>query len=112
MAVVAYACTVCKRTIDLVQNKIGLDWVGGCNITLGCRGVLQQQEVYPDYIRGSLPPSVVGLKNWVQRQVLYNFTQTVDRTTWTINHDLGILPSVVVFINVTQPDGTVDQVEV
>jgi len=111
MAVVSYTCTVCKRTIDLIQNKIGLDWVGYCNITLGCRGVLQQQQVYPDFIRGQLPPDVVGLKNWVQRQVLYNFTQTVARSTWTINHDLGILPSVEVYVNIQNPDGTMTQVE-
>jgi hypothetical protein len=109
MAVVSYTCTVCKRTIDLTQNKVGLDWIGNCNITLGCRGQLQQQEVYLDYVRGQLPPDVVGLRNWVQRQVLYNFTQTVPRATWTINHDLGILPSVIAYVNVT---GTTTQQEI
>jgi hypothetical protein len=100
VAVVAYQCSVCKRTINLIQNKNGLDHIGNCNITLGCRGQLIQQEVYLDYVRGSLPPDVVGLQNWVQRQVLYNFTQTVSRQTWVITHNLGVLPSVQVYVNV------------
>lgn len=99
MAVVGYKCSTCKRTINLIQNKAGLDWVGNCNVTLGCRGQLIQQEVFQDYIRGSLPPDVIGLKNWVQRQVLFNFTQTVSRQTWVITHNLGILPSVQIYVN-------------
>jgi hypothetical protein len=99
MAVIGYQCSVCKRTINLVQNKAGLDWVGNCNITLGCRGQLIQQTVYQDYVRGSIPPDVIGLKNWVQRQVLYNFTQTVTRQNWVITHNLGIMPSVQVYVN-------------
>jgi len=105
VAVVGYQCTVCKRTINLVQNKAGLDHIGNCNITLGCRGQLVQQEVYLDYIRGSLPPDVVGLKNWVQRQVLFNFTQTVERQTWVITHNLGTLPSVQVYVNISTSGG-------
>ncbi len=99
MTVVGYQCSTCKRTINLIQNKAGLDWVGNCNITLGCRGQLIQQQVYPDFVRGSIPPDVIGLKNWVQRQILYNFTQTVTRQTWVITHNLGILPSVQVYVN-------------
>lgn len=82
-----------------MQNKAGLDWVGNCNITLGCRGQLIQQQVYQDYIRGNIPPNVVGLKNWVQREILYNFTQTVTRQNWVITHNLGIMPSVQVYVN-------------
>lgn len=99
-----YQCSTCKRTINLIQNKAGLDWVGNCNITLGCRGQLIQQDVYQDYVRGNIPPDVVGLNNWVQRQILYNFTQTVSRRTWVITHNLGILPSVQVYVN--QPTAT------
>lgn len=106
MAVVGYQCTVCKRTINLIQNKQGLDWIGHCNITLGCRGVLVQQEVYPDYVRGNLPANVIGLENWVQRDVLFNFSQTSPRTTWTITHNLGVPPSVQVYVNVPNTTGT------
>lgn len=112
MAVVEYQCSVCKRTINLVQNKAGLDWVGNCNITLGCRGQLIQQQVYPDFVRGSIPPDVIGLKNWVQRQVLYNFTQTVARQTWVITHNLGILPSVQVYVNQLESSNDGNLVEI
>ena len=112
MAVVTYQCTTCKRSIDLIQNKAGLDWVGNCNITLGCRGALVQLELHPDFIRGSLPPDVLGLKNWAQRQVLYNFTQTVTRQSWVITHDLGTLPSVQVFVNAPTPENPKNTIEV
>lgn len=112
MAVVGYQCSTCKRTINLIQNKSGLDWVGNCNITLGCRGHLIQQEVYPDYIRGSLPTEVPGLKDWVQRKVLYNFEQTVLRQTWVITHNLGTLPSVIVYVSVPTSGDPGNMVEV
>lgn len=112
MAVVEYQCSVCKRTIDLVQNQQGLEWVGHCNITLGCRGILYQIDVKPDFTRGLPTPNVVGLKNWVQRKVLFNFTQAVARSTWTINHDLGTAPSVVVFVNQPTQDDPTAQVEI
>lgn len=104
MSVVKYQCSVCKRTIDLVQNQQGLEWIGHCNITLGCRGTLYQIDVLPDYIRGVPTPDVEGLKNWVQRKVLFNFTQVVARNTWVVTHNLGTAPSVVVFVN--QPTQT------
>ena len=112
MAVVGYQCSVCKRTINLIQNKVGLDWIGNCNITLGCRGQLIQQELYLDYTRGSLPDNVVGLKNWTQRQILYNFTQTVDRQNWVITHNLGTLPSVQIYVNVPLSADPTNMVEI
>lgn len=112
MAVVGYKCSKCERTINLVQNKAGLDHVGNCNITLGCRGQLIQQTVYLDYIRGSIPADVVGLKNWVQRQILFDFTQTVSRTNWVITHNLGILPSVQVYVNQPTPENEENLVEI
>lgn len=112
MAVITYQCTVCKRQNDLVQNQQGLDWIGHCNITLGCRGTLYQVEVHPDYIRGSIPPSVIGLKNWVQRKVLFNFTQTIARTSWTITHDLGTQPSVEIFVNSPTQTNPKNQVQI
>lgn len=112
MAVVTYQCSKCQRTINLIQNKDGLDWIGNCNITLGCRGALQQQKVHQDYIRGQLPPDVIGLNNWVQRQILYNFVQTVERQTWVITHDLGTVPSVQVFVNVPLVGDPLNQQEV
>lgn len=112
MAVVTYQCTTCHRQTDIIQNQQGLEWVGHCNITLGCRGTLYQVEVKPDYIRGVPTPDVVGLKNWVQRKVLFNFTQGVANTQWVIQHDLGTAPSVVVYINQPTVSNPNNQVEV
>lgn len=112
MAVVEYQCSICKRTKDIVQNQQGLEWIGHCNITLGCRGVLYQTDVLPDYTRGIPTPDVVGLKNWVQRKVLFNFTQVVARTTWVIVHDLGTAPSVVVYVNQPTQTNPTAQVEI
>jgi len=52
-----------------------------------------------DYSRGSIPDDVVGLDNWRQRTVLYNHIQTIERSTWNVNHNLGTYPSVSVFVN-------------
>lgn len=112
MAVVTYQCSTCKRQINLVQNKQGLDHIGNCNITLGCRGQLMQKEVHEDFIRGSLSPDVVGLKNWVQRQVLFNFVQSVDRQNWVIVHNLGTQPSVQILVNVPISGNETNQVEI
>jgi len=112
MAVVTYQCTVCKRQNNLVQFQEGLDWIGHCNITLGCRGTLYQVEVHPDYVRAQLPADVVGLQNWVQRKVLFNFTQSIARTTWTINHDLGTAPAVEVYINAPTTSNPNNQVQI
>ncbi len=112
MSVVTYQCSTCKRQIDLVQNQQGLEWVGHCNITLGCRGTLYQIDVKPDYTRGVPTPDVQGLKNWVQRKVLFNFTQVVSRNTWIIQHNLGTAPSVVVYINQPTQDNPDAQVEI
>lgn len=112
MAVITYQCSTCKRQIDLVQNQEGLEWVGHCNITLGCRGTLYQVDVKPDFTRGTPTPNVVGLKNWVQRKVLFNFTQAVARSEWVIEHDLGTAPAVVVFINQPTQEDPTAQVEI
>lgn len=112
MAVVQYQCSICKRQIDIVQNQQGLEWIGHCNITLGCRGTLFQVEVLPDYIRGIPTPDVEGLKNWVQRKVLFNYTQSIAKTNWSITHNLGTAPSVVVYINQPTISDPSAQVEV
>lgn len=100
MTVITYQCNKCQRQINLVQQKTGIDHIGHCNITAGCRGVLYQIDVHQDYIRGQIPPSVEGLQNWEQRKVLYNYIQTVARDTWNIVHNLGTLPVVEVFVSV------------
>lgn len=97
MAIVVYRCDTCKREIELQRNIEGVEHVGRCNITHGCRGKLYQVDLHPDYIRGSLPDSVSGLDDWRGRKVLHNHQQAVERTEWTIVHNMGVVPSVSAF---------------
>ena len=98
MAVVTYTCDVCKRSIDVTQNKKGLDVIQRCIITDQCKGKLHQESVNIDYSRGSLPPDVEGLTNWVQRKLLFNYSQTVNKQIWDIDHNLNCFPVVVVYV--------------
>ncbi len=98
MAIVLYKCDVCKRNIELIQNKTGLETVQRCVITHGCRGKLYQEKVLQDFVRGSLPDDVSGLTNYQQRKVLYNHTQSIETNEWIVTHNLGTAPSVSVFV--------------
>jgi len=89
---------VCKREIEIQRNEKGIERIQRCTITHGCRGKLYQTKVLPDYVRGSIPPDIVGLDNWQQRRVLYDHEQTIERTSWTITHNLGTLPTVFVYV--------------
>lgn len=99
MAISVYKCDTCKREIELTRNVKGLETVGHCIITHGCRGSLFQTELHPDYVRGSIPDPVVGLDDWKQRKVLHNHVQSIQRTEWVIEHNMGVLPTVSVFVN-------------
>ena len=99
MAVVVYKCNVCKREIELQRNKKGLESTNHCIITHGCRGELYQIDLFEDFIRGKFPDDVAGLDNWQQRKVLYNHSQTIERSTWNITHNMGTYPSVQVFVD-------------
>lgn len=98
MTVIVYQCDVCNREITIPQNPQGLETVGRCIITRGCRGRLHQIDVKPDFVRGVPPTPVSGLEDWVQRKVLYTHTQTVQSRQWKIIHNLGIKPTVQVFV--------------
>ncbi len=99
MAIVVYRCNTCKREIELQRNQRGLETVGRCVITHGCRGNLYQVNLFPDYIRGTIPDPVTGLDDWKQRKVLHNHDQPIERDVWTIEHKMGVVPSVSVFVD-------------
>lgn len=99
MATVRYKCSVCKREIELPENKRGLEVIDKCIITLGCRGDLYRIDRNPDFVRGEYPLRVGGLTDWSARRVLYNHTQSVASREWRIVHDLGVAPSVQVLID-------------
>ena len=94
MAIIRFKCTVCKREIEIPENKKGLEIIKKCIITDDCRGELDRIDRKIDFIRGELPPDVNGLDNWVQRNILFNFVQTISSADWTIVHNLGVNPSV------------------
>lgn len=112
MAVVVYKCDTCKREIELQQKVNSMERIQRCIITHGCRGKLYQLRVDPDYVRGSLPPDVVGLDNWQQRKVLYNHTQSIERDVWVVEHNLGTYPAVSVFIDRPIEDDLENQQEI
>lgn len=99
MAVVVYKCDVCKRDLDTVRNIEGLERVDRCTITHGCRGKMYQKGLFPDYKRGQLPHEVIGLDDWQQRRVLYDHTQAIESDRWLIQHNLGTVPSISVFVD-------------
>jgi len=99
VAVVKFKCDTCLRTIELPRNKDSIETIKRCIITKGCRGSLKQEQLLDNFVRGRPVTPVEGLENWIQRKALFNFTQSVSRSEWLIKHDMGIFPSVVVFIN-------------
>lgn len=97
MAVVIYLCDTCDREIMIPRNEEGLEHIGRCNITLGCRGKLLQQKVLEDYQRGRITEPVSGLDDWHQRKVLHIHDQTVKSTEWIVKHDFGTNPMIVAY---------------
>ena len=101
MAVIEYKCTVCKREIEIPENKYGLEVMQRCVITEGCRGELYRIGRKQDYLRGELPARVPGLVDYSARRALYNHTQSVAATSWFITHNMGVVPSVQILIDST-----------
>jgi len=98
MAVITYQCDVCNRIIDVPQNKKGLEVVQRCTITGGCRGKLSQIDVKVDHIRGNFPERVKDLTDFVKRKTLYDHTQSVKLSKWEVVHNLGVAPTIQVFV--------------
>lgn len=99
MSLSIYECDTCKRTIEKTQNKKGLDVIGHCIITDGCKGILRLQEVKKTSNNPSIPLPKAGVKDWVQRRILYNHQQKVPEKTWIIKHNLNCFPSIQTFIH-------------
>jgi len=98
MTVIRYKCDTCKREIDLQQNPQGLEIISRCIITDDRRGKPFQIEDKVDHIIGTSPPREKGLDDWTQRKVLFNFKQSIELSEWKINHNLGIVPIVQVYV--------------
>jgi len=90
MAVVRFQCTVCNRQVEIIEQPTGLEHVGPCNITNKCRGTLYKVARLEDYAVGRFPPDVRGLTNYIQRNVVYDHTQSIADTVWLVEHNLGV----------------------
>lgn len=99
MAIIQMKCTVCKRQIELPENKKGLEVINRCVITEQCRGTMYRIDRKQDFIRGDYPARVSGLTDYTPRRILYNHTQAISSTKWYITHNLGVSPSVQVVLN-------------
>ncbi len=110
MAVVVYECDTCKRAVHRKQNRHGLDVIGRCVITNGCRGKLLLKEVKPAYAIGHSTDPVIGLADWTARKVLYTHKQDFLKKTWEVQHGLNNQPSVTAYVYLqdklvrTEPD--------
>lgn len=97
MAVVVYECDTCKRQVHRPQNQRGLDVVGRCVITDGCRGKLIQSQIKPAHAVGRSTAPVLGLRDWTPRRILHTHVQDLGRQRWQIDHNLNGLPIVNVY---------------
>jgi len=98
MAIVNYQCDRCKRTIQIPQNTRGLEVMGKCIITESCHGNLLFESILQSYKTGQPPPIVQGLQDWQPRKVLYTHYQALKNTIWKVQHNLGVNPSVKVYV--------------
>lgn len=98
MALSVFECDTCKRTIERIHNKQGLDVVGRCIISDGCKGLLKLKDIKKAYTVPSYPTPVAGLRNWKRRKVLHTHNQTLPTAVWNIKHDLNTNPTVDVLI--------------
>lgn len=97
MATITYQCSVCKRNIDLLENKKGLTTFSRCVITDGCRGKMIPQSRNIDNARETFPKDVPNLENKVFRKSLFNYTQLIPSNIWNIEHDMNTFPAVSVY---------------
>lgn len=97
MAVVVYECDTCKREVYRKQNTQGIDVVGRCIITDGCKGKLLQKEIKPSHAVGHSTAPVIGLRDWTPRKILYTHTQSLAKKQWVVHHNMNGMPIVNVF---------------
>jgi hypothetical protein len=94
---VQYKCNVCNRTIDVPENKRGLDVFGNCIITKQCKGALFFVKNKPNILR-NLDPEPSEYDDWVYDPQIVTFTQNHARSIWKFKHTLTAVPSLSVYI--------------
>lgn len=94
-----YECDVCKRRIRVPNNKTGIDVIQRCIITNNCQGKLHRITLAKDIISTpAFPVEEPGVTDWFQRQKLYTHTQTIQKSTWVVTHNMGNNPSIYVYV--------------
>lgn len=106
MSVVVYQCDTCKRELDILRNERGLDTISRCVITQGCKGSLYQITDKGTGVFSRPLQDVEGLDNYRRRNVLYIHQQLLSSSVWTIEHNLNSNPSVVVYRDTVNLNGS------
>ena len=112
MTIVVYECDTCNRSVERQQNKKGLDFIGRCVITDGCKGKLNLRGIKPIHKIPTVPKKVDGLDDWIKRSVLYTHKQTIKSDVWYVNHQLGSEPATQVYLNGSTVESLPDSIEV
>jgi Predicted solute binding protein len=99
MATNTYKCTICKRTLEKLENTETLDVYAKCIITKGCRGRLTRIGRNLDNIREAFPAFDATVDDYSPRNVFHEHQQKISSDSWRITHKLNTIPSVVVFID-------------
>lgn len=90
MATINYTCDTCKRSVELIENKLGISSFSSCTITRDCRGNLYATKRNPNNSRQSIPKYDRELDDYIPRNLFYAHTQDVASLSWTVNHGLGL----------------------
>jgi predicted RNA-binding protein len=112
MATITYQCSVCDREVDILEKPANLNVFSKCIITNGCRGKLNKISRNQDNIRESFPAPVLGLQDYVQRKVFYPHYQIILNSVWSINHNLGAVPAVDVFVQTDSSTGELTKLDI
>jgi hypothetical protein len=98
MSTVKYKCDTCKREIEILENREGLDHFSKCIITKGCRGKLYKLQRNPYNVREYFAqPSTSDIVNYSRRLAFFEFKKINDGLQWDITHNMGVYPSVTVY---------------
>lgn len=95
-----YECDVCKRRIRIPANKLGMDVLQRCIITLSCQGKLHRVTALKDInSTPAFPPEVPGIQDWFARNILYTHQQPIKSKVWVVQHNLQNVPNTHTFVH-------------
>lgn len=112
MATITYQCSVCDRKIDILEKPANLNVFSKCIITNGCRGKLNKISRNQDNLRETFPSPVLGLQDYVQRKAFYSHEQIILNNVWSINHGLGAVPAIDVFVQTNTNSNDLEKLDI